>query len=98
MSARSQLTLCAQDGGVEEDVTVGQSGSPDRLYCGSVSGSDGKAWNGVIICRGTNLIEVTSQPRATADLHILDPKKPPPPQTTIRFEAAMLIELVKMLR
>jgi hypothetical protein len=31
MSARSQVTLCAQDGGVAEDVTVDQSGSPDRL-------------------------------------------------------------------
>ena len=32
MSARSQVTLCAQGGGVEEDVTVDQSGSPERLY------------------------------------------------------------------
>jgi hypothetical protein len=31
------------------------------------------------------LIEVTSQPRATADLHIRDPKNPLPPQTTNRL-------------
>ena len=37
MSARSQATLCAQRGGVEEDVTVDQSGSPDRLQGNFVS-------------------------------------------------------------
>ena len=37
------------------------------------------------------LIEVTSQPRATADLHILDPRNPLPPQTTRRFVAAVAI-------
>jgi hypothetical protein len=31
MSARSQVTLCAQGGGVEDDVTVDHCGSPDRL-------------------------------------------------------------------
>ena len=31
---------------------------------------------------------VTSHPRATADLHIRDPRKPLPPATTIRFFAA----------
>jgi hypothetical protein len=34
---------------------------------------------------------VTSQPLATADLHILDPKKPFPPQTTSRFVEAVAI-------
>jgi hypothetical protein len=34
---------------------------------------------------------VTSQPLATADLHILDPKKPFPPQTTSRFVDAVAI-------
>ena len=32
MLARSHDTLCAQGGGVEDDVTVDQSGSPDRLW------------------------------------------------------------------
>jgi len=31
MSARSQVTLCAQDGGVEEAVTEDHIGSPERL-------------------------------------------------------------------
>ena len=40
---------------------------------------------------GVYLIEVTSQPRATADLHILDPRNPFPPQTTRRFVVAVAI-------
>lgn len=32
---------------------------------------------------------MTSHPRATAYLHTLEPRKPLPPQTTRRFEAAM---------
>ena len=32
MSARSQVTLCAQDGGVEDEVTEDHVGSPERLY------------------------------------------------------------------
>ena len=31
MSARSHVTLCAQDGGVGDEVTVDQVGSPERL-------------------------------------------------------------------
>jgi hypothetical protein len=31
ISARSQVTLCAQGGGVEEAVTDDQVGSPERL-------------------------------------------------------------------
>jgi hypothetical protein len=31
ISARSQVTLCAQGGGVEEAVTEDQVGSPERL-------------------------------------------------------------------
>jgi hypothetical protein len=34
------------------------------------------------------LIEVTSQPLATAYLHIREPRKPFPPHTTSRLEAA----------
>ena len=34
------------------------------------------------------LIEVTYQPRATADLHIRDPRNPLPPATTSFFFAA----------
>jgi hypothetical protein len=37
-----------------------------------------------------DLIEVTSQPLATADLHIREPKNPFPPQTTIFLAAAIL--------
>jgi hypothetical protein len=37
------------------------------------------------------LIEVTSHPLATADLHILDPRNPLPPQTTRRFVVAVAI-------
>jgi hypothetical protein len=37
MSARSQVTLCAQGGGLAEDVTVDQFGSPERLCCEDVS-------------------------------------------------------------
>lgn len=36
----------------------------------------------------TYLIEVTSQPRATADLQMREPKKPLPPATTSFFFAA----------
>jgi len=36
------------------------------------------------------LIDVTSQPLATADLHILEPRNPFPPQITILFAADML--------
>jgi hypothetical protein len=35
------------------------------------------------------LIEVTSQPLETADLHILEPRNPLPPQTTIFLAADM---------
>lgn len=34
------------------------------------------------------LIDVTSQPLATAYLHILEPRNPLPPQTIIFFAAA----------
>jgi len=36
-------------------------------------------------------MDVTSQPRATADLHIRDPKKPLPPQTTSLFAGVVVI-------
>lgn len=36
----------------------------------------------------TNLMDVTSQPRATAYLQIREPRKPLPPQTTSFFAAA----------
>lgn len=35
------------------------------------------------------LIEVTSQPLETAYLHILEPRKPLPPQTIIFFAAVL---------
>lgn len=38
----------------------------------------------------TDLIEVTSHPRATADLQILDPRKPLPPATTSFCLAAVV--------
>ena len=36
----------------------------------------------------TNLMDVTSQPRATAYLQLREPRKPLPPQTTSFFAAA----------
>jgi len=39
---------------------------------------------------GRYLMEVTSQPRETAALHILDPMKPFPPQTMIRLAEDMV--------
>lgn len=36
-------------------------------------------------------IEVTSQPRATAYLHILEPRKPLPPQTTSFLVAVAIV-------
>jgi hypothetical protein len=97
MSARSQVTLCAQGGGAGEAVTVDQSGSPERLDGIYLLVHVGQKR---ICCyldkKGvTNVIEVTSQPRVTADLHILDPKNPPPPQTIIRFAADMLHWMVE---
>jgi hypothetical protein len=41
-------------------------------------------------------MEVTSQPLATAALHIREPKNPFPPQTISFFVAAMVHELLKM--
>ena len=40
------------------------------------------------------LIDVTSQPLATANLQILEPRKPFPPQTTIFFAMAFDIVMV----
>lgn len=45
----------------------------------------------------TNLIDVTSQPLATADLHIREPRKPLPPHTTIFLAVAMLTQLVEQI-
>jgi len=42
MSARSQVTLWAQGGGVEEDVTLDQVGSPERLEMGG--------WVSLVVC------------------------------------------------
>lgn len=44
------------------------------------------------ICNETHLIDVTSQPLATAYLHILEPRNPFPPQTTsLLTEVAMMV-------
>ena len=37
MSARSQVTLCAHGGGLAEEITADQSGSPERLCCEDIS-------------------------------------------------------------
>jgi len=84
MSARSQVTLCAQLGGLGEEVTEDQMGSPDRL-----KGS------GLISMLSFEelemyLMDVTSQPLTTAYLHILEPRKPFPPHTTSLFVDAMM--------
>jgi hypothetical protein len=74
----------------------GGYGGPDRF-----AGAAGKEVLELMIsvyrrdeCRGkkylTHLIDVTPHPLSTADLHILDPKKPFPPQTTILLTAAIL--------
>lgn len=86
ISARSHETLCAQSGGVEDAVTEIHCGSPDRLCKNYVS-----VYKNDLQTSGISyLIDVTSQPLATADLHILEPKNPLPPQTTIRFAAAIV--------
>jgi hypothetical protein len=87
MSARSQVTLCAHAGGVEEAVIEDHVGSPDRLLllCKQVVLSKKFYFDHFL----TNLIDVTSQPLATADLHIREPRKPLPPQTTIFLAVAM---------
>lgn len=92
MSARSQVTLCAQEGGLEEDVTADHFGSPERLEEGLDEDVDKKLWMG----RAFYLIDVTSQPLATAYLHILEPRNPLPPHTII-FLAAVFDMVLQFL-
>jgi hypothetical protein len=60
---------------VDSDETEDHVGSPDRLtqHVSSYSNGDLKRFY---------LMDVTSHPLATADLHIRDPKNPFPPATT----------------
>jgi hypothetical protein len=67
---------------VLEDETCGQEGSPERLHVESEPSIPG------LQLSNAYLIEVTSQPRATADLQMREPKKPLPPATTSFFLAA----------
>jgi hypothetical protein len=78
MSPLAHVTDVDHGGGVDEEVTADHEGSPERLEC--VTRSIEGASRGVAY-----LIDVTSQPRATADLQIRDPKKPFPPATTMFF-------------
>ena len=83
MSPFSHFTEEDQVGGVEEAVIDGQDGSPERLRLHQLTV--------LLLGRRVYLIETTSHPRAMADLHIRDPKKPVPPATTSRFLAACAI-------
>jgi hypothetical protein len=85
MSPRSHETFWDQDGGFGEAVTVCQWGAPERL-CGVSEGGLRWRWSYDEV---TYLTDVTSQFLATAALHILDPRKPLPPKTTIRLVAAI---------
>lgn len=62
MSAFCQETSLDQEGGVEEEVTTDQVGSPERLVVS----------DHMICCvqRSVYLIDVTSQPRAQAALQM----------------------------
>jgi len=67
MSALCQLTLLDQGGGLGEEVTADQVGSPDRL--GYVS-----RWTvSSVVLMVAYLMDTTSHSRATAALHILLP-------------------------
>lgn len=83
MSPFAQVTDVDQGGAVVSDETEDQVGSPDRLHLVSL--------NLLNVSRVKYLIEVTSQPLATADLQILDPRKPLPPATTSFFLTAWAI-------
>ena len=78
MSPLAHVTELDHGGGVDIDVTEDHAGSPDRLACAQLHC---QSWNGEMLY----LMDVTSQPLATADLHIRDPRKPLPPATTTRF-------------
>ena len=81
MSPLVQLTDVDHGGEVFEEDTDGHVGSPERLPASVKIEHD--------ICNGISyLMEVTSHPLATADLHIRDPRKPFPPATTSRFFTA----------
>lgn len=83
MSPLAHVTEVDQGGGVDDEVTADHEGSPERLqyvleYSTLLHGR-GRGLS------GTDLIDVTSQPRATADLQMREPKKPFPPATTMLF-------------
>ena len=69
MSARAQLTELDHGGAVGEAVTEDQLGSPERLERWSELLSDFRRDR----MRADYLMDVTSQPRATAYLHIREP-------------------------
>jgi len=77
MSPLAHVTEVDQGGGVEDEVTADHEGSPERLE---------------IVQTGvkrrpltTHLTDVTSQPLATADLQMREPRNPFPPATTMLF-------------
>jgi hypothetical protein len=77
MSPLAHVTEVDQGGGVEDEVTADHEGSPERL---------GTLQTGVTSrSLTTYLIEVTSQPLATADLQMREPRNPFPPATTMLF-------------
>jgi hypothetical protein len=77
MSPLAHVTEVDHGGGVEDEVTADHEGSPERLET---------VQTGVKRrIRKTYLIDVTSQPLATADLQMRDPRNPFPPATTMLF-------------
>lgn len=72
MSALAHSTELAQLGRVEESVIVSHRGSPDRLEKRSAFVKQGR-WSTRKEKASAYLNEVTDQPRAAADLQILEP-------------------------
>lgn len=81
-------TSLDHEGALGDELTDDHVGSPERLAQDQLH-STLMAWL-------TDLRETTSQPRATAYLHILDPRNPFPPATTIFLRAAEAAEDVAM--
>lgn len=80
MSPFAQVTEVDHAGGFAEEETCDHVGSPERLSMGQIRCQEYRQY--------VYLIEVTSQPLATADLQMRDPRNPLPPATTIFFLAA----------
>lgn len=80
ISALTQCTSLDHGGGCGEDVTEDQVGSPERLLIRCKFSRSPRL-------QSAHLNEITSQPLATAYLHILEPRNPFPPAIIIFFLA-----------